>query len=152
LGNFDLEIGRKVAREDAENQLWKLEGYLLQNALLGRKVLAEFDPIRPEHYQKASLIGIPFLTALHPFSPDWFERECYVALESLDWHHDAYLFQAAAYFWRLGQKYPVKQDLKKALWCLERRNRSVGLNMNAANSIAAIAAIEKYLAEEETDG
>ena len=31
--NFDIEIGRKVAREDAENQLWQLEGYLLQNAL-----------------------------------------------------------------------------------------------------------------------
>lgn len=28
--NFDLEIGRKVAREDAENQMWKLEGYRLQ--------------------------------------------------------------------------------------------------------------------------
>jgi hypothetical protein len=24
---FDLEIGRKVAREDAANQLWQLEGY-----------------------------------------------------------------------------------------------------------------------------
>ena len=31
--NFDIEIGRKVAREDAENQLWKLEGYLLQQKL-----------------------------------------------------------------------------------------------------------------------
>lgn len=31
--NFDVEIGRKVAREDAENQLWKLEGYLLQQRL-----------------------------------------------------------------------------------------------------------------------
>lgn len=28
--NFDLEIGRKVAREQAANQLWQLEGYLLQ--------------------------------------------------------------------------------------------------------------------------
>ena len=39
--NFDLEIGRRVAREDAENQLWQLEGYLLQNALFGRSVLSE---------------------------------------------------------------------------------------------------------------
>jgi GH24 family phage-related lysozyme (muramidase) len=31
--NFDIEIGRKVAREDAENKLWQLEGYLLQNRL-----------------------------------------------------------------------------------------------------------------------
>ena len=31
--NFDIKIGREIAREDAENQLWKLEGYLLQNKL-----------------------------------------------------------------------------------------------------------------------
>lgn len=28
--NFDLEIGRKVARENAEHQLWQLEGYRKQ--------------------------------------------------------------------------------------------------------------------------
>jgi hypothetical protein len=28
--NFDLEIGRKVAREDAASQLWQLEGYRKQ--------------------------------------------------------------------------------------------------------------------------
>jgi Phage protein (N4 Gp49/phage Sf6 gene 66) family len=28
--NFSLEIGRRVAREDAANQLWQLEGYLKQ--------------------------------------------------------------------------------------------------------------------------
>lgn len=27
---FDVEIGRKVARENALHQLWQLEGYLLQ--------------------------------------------------------------------------------------------------------------------------
>lgn len=37
--NFDLEIGREVARKDAENQLWKLEGYLLQNRLHKQSVL-----------------------------------------------------------------------------------------------------------------
>lgn len=30
LANFDIEIGRQVAREDAINQLWQLEGYRLQ--------------------------------------------------------------------------------------------------------------------------
>ena len=29
--NFNIEIGRTVAREQAENKLWELEGYLLQN-------------------------------------------------------------------------------------------------------------------------
>lgn len=28
--NFDIEIGRKYAREQAEHQLWQLEGYLKQ--------------------------------------------------------------------------------------------------------------------------
>jgi hypothetical protein len=31
--NFDLEIGRRVARQDASNQLWKLEGYRKQLSL-----------------------------------------------------------------------------------------------------------------------
>lgn len=35
--NFDIEIGRKVAREQAENKLWELEGYLLQNRLYEEK-------------------------------------------------------------------------------------------------------------------
>jgi Phage protein (N4 Gp49/phage Sf6 gene 66) family len=30
LANFDIEIGRAVAKEDAINQLWQLEGYRLQ--------------------------------------------------------------------------------------------------------------------------
>lgn len=33
--NFDFEIGCKIAREDALNQLWKLEGYLLQLKVAG---------------------------------------------------------------------------------------------------------------------
>ena len=31
--NFDLEIGRRVARDDAASQLWQLEGYRLQLSL-----------------------------------------------------------------------------------------------------------------------
>lgn len=31
--NFNIEIGRRIAREDVESQLWQLEGYLLQNKL-----------------------------------------------------------------------------------------------------------------------
>ncbi len=28
--NFDFEIGKKIARENARNKIWELEGYLLQ--------------------------------------------------------------------------------------------------------------------------
>lgn len=38
--NFDVEIGRRVAREDAENQLWRLEGYRLQAELHQRGTLS----------------------------------------------------------------------------------------------------------------
>ncbi len=31
--NFVLEVGRQIARENAEHQLWGFEGYLLQNKL-----------------------------------------------------------------------------------------------------------------------
>jgi len=34
--NFNIEIGRQVARKQAEDQLWQLEGYLLQNRLIGK--------------------------------------------------------------------------------------------------------------------
>jgi hypothetical protein len=33
IENFDIEIGRKLAREDARNQIWQLEGYLLRQRL-----------------------------------------------------------------------------------------------------------------------
>ena len=39
--NFDIEIGRRVAREQAENKLWELEGYLLQNKLYQEKIKCE---------------------------------------------------------------------------------------------------------------
>ena len=31
--NFDAEIGRKIARENARNKIWQLEGYLLRQRL-----------------------------------------------------------------------------------------------------------------------
>ncbi len=33
LENFDEEIGRKIARENARNKIWALEGYLLKQRL-----------------------------------------------------------------------------------------------------------------------
>jgi len=31
--NFDEEIGRKIARDNAKNKVWQLEGYLLRERL-----------------------------------------------------------------------------------------------------------------------
>lgn len=35
--NFDEEIGRKIARENARNKIWQLEGYLLRNKLFQKE-------------------------------------------------------------------------------------------------------------------
>jgi hypothetical protein len=35
--NFDEEIGRRIARDDARNQIWALEGYLLREKLSAAK-------------------------------------------------------------------------------------------------------------------
>lgn len=34
LENFDVEIGRKIARENARDKIWLLEGYLLKDRLM----------------------------------------------------------------------------------------------------------------------
>ena len=31
--NFNVELGRKIARENARNKIWQLEGYLLKQRL-----------------------------------------------------------------------------------------------------------------------
>lgn len=33
--NFDVDIGRRYAREDAKRKIWALEGYALRNQLMG---------------------------------------------------------------------------------------------------------------------
>lgn len=35
--NFDPELGRKIARDDARNQIWALEGYRLRSYLADTK-------------------------------------------------------------------------------------------------------------------
>lgn len=34
--NYDEEIGRRLARDQARNKIWAFEGYALRNALVGR--------------------------------------------------------------------------------------------------------------------
>lgn len=34
--NFNEELGRKIARDNARNKIWAFEGYTLRNALCGR--------------------------------------------------------------------------------------------------------------------
>lgn len=34
--NFDAELGRKIARDNAKQKIWALEGYALRNKLSGK--------------------------------------------------------------------------------------------------------------------
>ena len=40
--NFNAELGRKIARNNAKNKIWQLEGYLLKQQL--------HDECKPENY------------------------------------------------------------------------------------------------------
>lgn len=39
--NFDEEIGRKIAHDNARNKIWQLEGYALRNRLAAQEVHGE---------------------------------------------------------------------------------------------------------------
>jgi len=54
--NFDIEIGRKVARRDVENQLWLLEGYLLQNSLFEQSAWKDINDVARKGCQEHSLL------------------------------------------------------------------------------------------------
>lgn len=36
--NFDAELGEKIARENARNKIWALEGYALRERILNKQV------------------------------------------------------------------------------------------------------------------
>lgn len=42
--NFNAEIGRKIARENARNKIWQLEGYLLKEKLYTAKHCSDERP------------------------------------------------------------------------------------------------------------
>ncbi len=62
--NFDEEIGRKIARQNAVNKIWQLEGYLLKQHLYEQSVS---EPL-PDDVESTTLLrdqcvkinGIPF--------------------------------------------------------------------------------------------
>jgi hypothetical protein len=43
--NFDKDIGRKIARDNARNKIWALEGYLLRDTLSRAACLASAGPL-----------------------------------------------------------------------------------------------------------
>jgi len=97
----------------------------------------EHDPVHaPKHYTSgASEIGRPVLKHLW-FTEEDFQLECLEALHQ-DNHkwilRDAFMYSVVRYLWRAGLKDDEKQDLGKAMYCLnlaivdEAQQRSEGL-------------------------
>ena len=56
--NFDLEIGRKFARENAANQLWQLEGYRLQLEVGPLESTSELQKPLTEREQALFFVGL----------------------------------------------------------------------------------------------
>jgi hypothetical protein len=68
----------------------------------------------PERYRQASEMGKPFLRLLAIKDED-LDRECRLVMEDNGYIHDAYLFNACKYLWRLGDKDAVDLEVKKTL-------------------------------------
>jgi hypothetical protein len=47
--NFDAELGRKIARADAVNQMWPLMGYALKETLVGPTVAPNVSGAKPDY-------------------------------------------------------------------------------------------------------
>ena len=46
--NFDIELGRKIARQNARNKIWALEGYALRERLSASGAVIANNPVSEE--------------------------------------------------------------------------------------------------------
>ncbi len=62
--NFDPEIGRQIARQNAVNKIWQLEGYLLKQSLyeqsLSEPLPDDVESTTLQRDQRVNVNGIPF--------------------------------------------------------------------------------------------
>jgi hypothetical protein len=104
----------------------------------------------PERYKVASDIGKPFLRLLG-ISEDDLDRECRLVMEDNGYIHDAYLWTACKYLWRMGDKDDVSQEIVKALdylrWFRDRKyvDRLDGVTWNVHGVIAGLEALQVCL-------
>jgi hypothetical protein len=110
----------------------------------------------PERYKQASEMGKPFLRLLAISEAD-LDRECRLVMEDNGYIHDANLWTACKYLWRLGDKDAVELELEKALdylrWFRDRNyvHRVPGLaddfcTRDVPTAIAALEGLQAYLA------
>jgi hypothetical protein len=64
VSNFDINIGRKICRENAAHQLWQLEGYRKQLEL--QKLAKE-----PEKVCQFKVMGFEVTIVNHELQPGW---------------------------------------------------------------------------------
>ena len=125
--NFDAEIGRKIARENAVNKVWMLEGYLLKQKLHEQKTPSPDNRI--DIAKKCHEINRAYCAALGDASqlpweqaPEW-QRQS--AINGVQFHiehpdagpdasHNSWLEEKRSAGWKFG---PVKDADKKEHPC-----------------------------------
>lgn len=106
----------------------------------------------PKHYQSCShktrniveLLGVP---------SEWHDRECIVAIESIDYiRQDFHIATALTYLWRYDQKNREDRirDLEKAYWYIERHSVFNPLHYN--RDTIALGMIRSLLEEARANG
>jgi hypothetical protein len=112
----------------------------------------------PERYKAASEIGKPFLRLLG-ITDEQLTRECRLVMEENGYVHDAYLWTACKYLWRMGDKDDVSLEIVKALdylrWfenryyvdCLPDLDK--GLYRSVPAAIAGLEALQAYINTED---
>ena len=109
--NFDEEIGRKIARENARNRIWELEGYLLRERLHGS---IETIARACHEVNRAYCAGLgDDSQPAWDDAPDWQRKSAVAGVEfvianpkALPSHsHESWLAEKARDGWRYG---PVK--------------------------------------------
>lgn len=104
----------------------------------------------PDRYKAASDIGKPFLRLLGISDTD-LARECRLVMEDNGYIHDAYLWTACKYLWRMGDKDEVSNEIVKALdylrWFRDRDYVSrLPIVPNVATVITGLEALQSMLA------
>ena len=81
--NFDAEIGMQIARRNARDKIWPLEGYRLRCALFEEETRSEVSGV-PEFPGLHSMAGAGRLTAADGFDLDTYQPEPIAPIEDDD--------------------------------------------------------------------
>lgn len=84
--NFDAEIGRKIARDNAVQKIWPLEGYLLKQQLHDSSTAPTRGQMI-EYVQQAIKEGYPTYYGLPSHGIAWLSDECLKVEHGVAWEY-----------------------------------------------------------------